>query len=1319
MRILKLMVEGFTCYRKQVELDLSDLHLFAITGPTGSGKSSLVDAMIFALYGRVPRVTTEVSHLISQGLPKAYVLLEFTVGNQRYKVGRSLHITKGSQAILDSFEEEQWRGIASGVRQVNQHILQILGLDYDAFTRCIVLPQGEFQNFLHDSKGRQDILTHLLGLEILGEMQKEASQNYDITKERMKTIQQRLDEEFAQFQPEQIQGLQEQYQNAVTQIARVQNQLELLSKQYQEQQEVWQLLQRIQKDESLYQSLIPKNQELEQLEQKIALTRRILPVRPQLEQYKTLSDRLSNLVQKQRTLDAKNQDLQAQYAAHQIFLERAIANYALLPQFEARLEMLKEAKQLYSQLALIQQKRNETSVLYQAEFAREQEIQKQQRMALNAKQTLQQQLQQIQQQLQTCGTRRQELLKFQGAEPLLQLLKEAYEECQRKTQSLKEAWQARDQRQQYLQQLIAAHQVQETRIETLQRNQQAIGDKAALQTRSQQLDEAYQIQERIQYHRQEQEKELQKLAQDAAMSKDCETIVQGLQQKITDLQQQVQQLQKEWTIEQERKAKLAQQWSLYQEALQHKKIAEGRLADLAGQQQQTQKAREHASQQLQANRAQQQELQAKLEQYKKEWLQAYTQEVASKLRQHLELDCPCPVCGQKVHKLPPPIQSQFAWTAEQFEHAVNQAQQAAKTIERAIAESEAKIAAWDETDKKNQAEMMALQQQIQTIDIQLQEIQAILATVCKTMDYEKELQQCQTQCNLLEKGHQQSATNLQEHQTQMREKAALAQQILHRMEERQETIQAHINHIQTWQSRLQPWIQGISIAKARDEVRQALAKIEEIQQQLLREEKNLADLTLQKELASQDVAKAEKALKNAEEEKDLAFSNYGKKQDTVRQQLGMNVVQIGQTIADGLKQLSQANADWEKLQQQKSEITGKISERDIALARQETALQEIQTNLQNRQKALAEFNHEMEEIKHKIQEITQGEPVDLLLELCKKQKQDIQTTHSKAQEQKLKLDQTIHLLQEEQRLLHENIQQTQTEHQALEMVLQKLAVEFQVSQFQDLLRLETDVEMIPIWEKQLLEQRLQLREIENRLKSAREQLAGRFATQEALVQTQQEIDSQNKQLASCMKDQGRLTQLIQHAEEAARQAQSLQKEMLELQKKEGVQKQLALDLRSNRFQSYVLGQAIKTLAEDGSIQLDLLSDGRYAFVADDRELQIMDHWNQDELRPAKTLSGGETFIASLSLALALAERIYQLGQQSGGSAALESLFLDEGFGNLDEDYLDIVVKALSNLQGTGRMIGIISHLPILNNYMPARIVVQKEREGSSIEKIKT
>lgn len=155
-------------------------------------------------------------------------------------------------------------------------------------------------------------------------------------------------------------------------------------------------------------------------------------------------------------------------------------------------------------------------------------------------------------------------------------------------------------------------------------------------------------------------------------------------------------------------------------------------------------------------------------------------------------------------------------------------------------------------------------------------------------------------------------------------------------------------------------------------------------------------------------------------------------------------------------------------------------------------------------------------------------------------------------------------------------------------------------------------------------------------------------------------------------------------------------------------------LRADAFPSYIRGSALQTLARDGSRRLLEISQGRYDFVVEGQDFSIEDRWNGGEKRFVKTLSGGETFLASLALALALAEQLPGLaGEEAGGT--LESLFIDEGFSHLDSETLDDVASALEVLgQDRSRLIGVITHLPALAERMPARIVVHKTQAGSSV-----
>src|SRR5919106_6840501 len=184
MRPLRLQLQGFTAFRDEQVIDFTNLDLFAICGPTGSGKSSILDAITFALFGKIARIEgiqeeTNTS-LISQGQPRMRVSFEFRVGNERYKVTRSTPLRGTTDVRLEVPEGDGWRSFGEGadsVRQVNKLVPELIGLNYDAFTRSVILPQGKFAELLAGDGGkRRKILTELLGLELFADMAARANQ---------------------------------------------------------------------------------------------------------------------------------------------------------------------------------------------------------------------------------------------------------------------------------------------------------------------------------------------------------------------------------------------------------------------------------------------------------------------------------------------------------------------------------------------------------------------------------------------------------------------------------------------------------------------------------------------------------------------------------------------------------------------------------------------------------------------------------------------------------------------------------------------------------------------------------------------------------------------------------------------------------------------------------------------------------------------------------------------------------------------------------------------------------------------------------------
>jgi DNA repair protein SbcC/Rad50 len=155
-------------------------------------------------------------------------------------------------------------------------------------------------------------------------------------------------------------------------------------------------------------------------------------------------------------------------------------------------------------------------------------------------------------------------------------------------------------------------------------------------------------------------------------------------------------------------------------------------------------------------------------------------------------------------------------------------------------------------------------------------------------------------------------------------------------------------------------------------------------------------------------------------------------------------------------------------------------------------------------------------------------------------------------------------------------------------------------------------------------------------------------------------------------------------------------------------------LKANNFEAWLLEEAMEVLIDGANHLLDELSGGGYSLRVRKSQFEVVDHRNAQLTRTTRTLSGGELFLVALSLALTMAE---QLAELTGMSSRLESVFLDEGFGSLDQESLDVVASVLDELVGRGRTIGIVTHVRELAERMPVRFEVTKGPETSSIARV--
>tara|TARA_R110000824_G_scaffold50961_2_gene142141 strand:- start:19624 stop:22689 length:3066 start_codon:yes stop_codon:yes gene_type:complete len=298
----------------------------------------------------------------------------------------------------------------------------------------------------------------------------------------------------------------------------------------------------------------------------------------------------------------------------------------------------------------------------------------------------------------------------------------------------------------------------------------------------------------------------------------------------------------------------------------------------------------------------------------------------------------------------------------------------------------------------------------------------------------------------------------------------------------------------------------------------------------------------------------------------------------------------------------------------------------------------------------------------------------------------------------------------------QTLEQTQAEWQAalLASPFEDEAA-FQAAQLDDAQRQEL-IHQVDTYQRRLAE-------LEGALQNYHAQLAEKTPPDLAALSSQTEAAQaeENSQLEAWRTLDGRLTTLHGIRQKLAK-AHTAQAELEAQYQVWGTLSEVANGRTGHRIslQRFVLGVLLDDVLIQASERLVRMSRGRYQLVrredptkgnkASGLELDVADTYTGKN-RSVATLSGGESFMAALSLALGLSDVV----QAYAGGIQLDTLFIDEGFGSLDQDALDQAINMLSELQMGGRMIGVISHVSELKEQMPVRIDVRASRHGSSVE----
>ena len=1250
MRILKLRFQNLNSLQGEWEIDFrhaayADEGIFAITGSTGAGKSTILDAICLALYGATPRlgeITQSKNDLMSRHTGECLSEVIFATKNGSYRcTWLQKRARKNPEGNLQSptheiapFTDDATKlpPLETQTRKTRKLVAEFTGMDFDRFTRAMLLAQGSFAAFLQaNSDERSNLLEEITGTEIYGDISKKVHEFKTQSDAELKTLTDRLSG-MTVLSDEEVQSLTSQ-KNALVDIV---NQTKTA-------------MTKIESDKLWRQNLDAYTHQIHKLEHE---ARDLAEQESQFAPQKTRLQRALKALEVSgdiKKLDYQRDLLSAQLselASYEHQLPSAEHNYQLAQKNQD--ERQAQAQQTetdwqQAQPLLNQVRKLDTTLGQKNQYAQEiaqQLSQLSEQLAHNAQSIDSQQQQLVSQQVE-----REQLIQAQQQIPHATTLPQtlaSLTQLQETSQTLSEQLQVLVSQQQQLQ-------------GDFQRNEQQA---SALQS------QLTQLQSQIFQHRQNLESQTSQLHH----------LTQG--QSVAALRQQVETY---WQTDQQLAA-IQSDVQTWQTNLQHyqqfvQQLADGQtqLAQIASQRltmEQQQQAAEQTVELLNRNLI----LLAKI--------QDLTDE-RDKLR-HGE---PCPLCGSITH----PFATHQPYTPDDTEQQLAIAKQRLDDINRQLQQLLLEEHALTNSQQQRNENLQHLQAHNQRLLNQLQlasqhlihakpvqqAIEALPSVTASNADDDIDHQVLQTLTTLIQTektNNQQSLAALQESLMQIeavQSEQQQTQQRLATLTEQYHDVLQQQTMLQNQQQHRQDRIRDIDAQQLviADKQHQLIQRIDKLLMPFATRERTFSFAT------TQDV--------NA---------------------------QLNQHI-DTLAQFLQRYQGLEtKLSHINDTITG-IEQALTRLLADQQHLTQNQHQVRQRQQALAQ---EISELQAQRYALFGEQAVDIvshaLVQAKNQALHDYQTSQTAFHEQLSQLQ----ILQQQIASLTTSTTQLKTAQQTLQADIQQRFATLGFvddADYRAAVLVDTERERLQQLANQLHDSQQRNHNLLSEAKRIQQQLLNHPQTAlsleqllDALGQLQQQFSEQQKQLGA-VEQQLAANEALKQNQQQLLDAINQQRNHTEEWK---VLHQLIGSSDGKKFRNFAQGLTFNIMVAHANEQLKKMSD-RYLLIADSEQplmLNVMDNYQGGQIRTSKNLSGGESFIISLSLALGLSNMASHRMQ-------VDSLFLDEGFGTLDEEALDVALDTLTNLQQSGKLIGVISHIQALKDRISSQIQVVPQTGGIS------
>lgn len=1204
MKLCKLKLKNLNSFRREIELDfekspLGDASLVAITGPTGAGKTTLLDAICVALYGKTPRLSGTTSqhprHLISHGETEGFAEVHFETNGTRYHATWSIR-RNGSpkgQLFNDSGELITTR--------VPQEIGSILGLDFGAFRRSVMLAQGEFAAFLKASKEhRRTILEATAGIHIYDVLRQTLNDKIREVEAASANVLARLDK-IPEASPAQL-------NEAERELDRLKSEAEALNTESQEvQQEKDREAKRkedyekLQSSEERQAALLDMQSEIDALQSELENAQRAERLRPEKQAY-----------------DAAKSDLEKAEAALSVAAAEKTDAEEQVKTDQTDFDEKEEAYQTTST------EHTEKTAIYTAaklDVARAAD-----QFAEAEKQTaeladLDDNIDKLSSQLTDKESEQADLQKrIDEAQTFLN-------ENHLPTDRQKRLTDASS--------LLTQLSLQEDQLETM------------LTTKVQHDQNMASLKREI--------KELSKTREEQFVKKtnaevELETATAELNKLLTSGTRE------EWT---DRKQQLAQAYPFmqrYEDMMEELKDMSERSRELTDTISTLNAGLEQIEEELQEQEIVCQRAAEVVHRCDAALRSALLANPINQLRQHLHTGDPCLVCGATEHPFADVVEAE--------------SENLLQDAEAALANAKAYEQASQDQRQNLRTKQVQLQQDVRNSVSQMQELAA------EAEAFGDESKSLQRQWDEIYPDRTISFDWVAEDVTIS-----------------SNWIVEQITDVDIAISALGEADQARTQASFAYQT--ATQQFDTCENDIAREEESLNHVKKQLQDTSDTIADLQADIKSTTERfwEFLPETFHGVAPNVAVDQFNEKI----EEVATHKDELDTAKTDLKLL--------------DTKIEADQKSLESLQQDRADLQDEIDEYRREGNELLDTVREKTEGleteDEIDAAikqLEAALKAKEEAWAdAHNQLQESQklLTQKQTTHGHCKEQ--CEESTEKFKT---ARDTYFEKLSdVEFDSPEahdnaFRDEAQMQELTEQIDAHEDEKQQLALDIARLRTRFEETP-------FDPEALERIETEVAEIGEQLQTKQQEVGAQQQRIDHLKDALKKREALGSEVRKAEAELIRWKNLQDIIPASSLRDFALEIMFKQMGNLANEQLKFLTSERYQLKVETiGDLSVIDRWNANEERPVETLSGGESFLTSLALALALADL-------SRGRAQLNSLFLDEGFGTLDAETLDTAIAALEGLRMQGRSIFLISHIQELTRRLPVKINVRKRGDGSS------